>query len=157
MSEVLHAVAIDADIAAADRLQLARRRHWTALAVCVGVFIISLALQVLPNGRIALQGFTNYPLPHSCFARIVGFSCPVCGLTRSFIHLAHGDWAAAHAAHRLGWLVASLVCGQIPYRLWVLRRIAAGELAGLSVIWTTRINCALLLLLCFNWLAIHLR
>jgi hypothetical protein len=53
---------------------------------------------------------------------LFGVRCPGCGLTRSFVCLAHGDWAAAWAYHRLGWLLAAAVLIQWPYRLVSLRR-----------------------------------
>jgi len=33
--------------------------------------------------------------------RVFGLSCPTCGLTRAFAHLAKGEWSAAWAAHPL--------------------------------------------------------
>jgi hypothetical protein len=38
------------------------------------------------------------------------------------VDLAHGDWSAAWAHHRLGWLLALAVLLQIPYRTVALRR-----------------------------------
>jgi hypothetical protein len=49
-------------------------------------------------------------------------SCPGCGLTRSFIHLADLQWAAAWQMHRLGWLLFFATLVQVPYRLLALSR-----------------------------------
>ena len=65
--------------------------------------------------------------PCACPARRFGVSCPGCGLRRSFIYLAHGDWDASWQSHRLGWLLAAMVALQIPYRIHGLRFIRAGE------------------------------
>ena len=78
---------------------------------------LACALRVLPDGRVAFDGATNYPLPESCMTwKWFGMRCPGCGLTRSFIYLAHGDWRASLAVHRVGWVLALAVLAQLPYR-----------------------------------------
>jgi Protein of unknown function (DUF2752) len=70
-----------------------------------------------------VRGLTRYPLPESCPSRsLFGLNCPGCGLTRSIIHLAEGDWRASWRSHRLGGPFAALIALQIPYRLLALRR-----------------------------------
>jgi hypothetical protein len=110
-----------ADAQAARR---ATRRHWEVLAVCGCVVVMALALQVLPDRQhVAFRGFADYPMPHLCTARTwLGMKCPGCGLTRSIIYLAHGDWQASLRAHRLGWMMAGVIAFQFPYRLLLLRR-----------------------------------
>src|SRR5260370_1141179 len=71
------------------------------------------------------------------------------GLTRSFVHLAHGDWLAAWRCHRLGWLLALAVLLQLPYRVLALRR-ADKPLLGPSG--CRRIAWLLVFLLIGNWL-----
>ena len=36
------------------------------------------------------------------FRRLTGLPCPGCGLTRSWVYLAHGRWGDAFAAHPFG-------------------------------------------------------
>ena len=81
------------------------RHHQQMLAVACAVVILAFALVEVSGGRVAVRGFTRYPLPESCLSRnLFGTNCPGCGLTRSIIHLAEGDWRASWRSHRLGGL-----------------------------------------------------
>ena len=78
-------------------------------------------LQVRSDDHAAFCFLPDWPIPSSCPSQaIFGVDCPGCGLTRSFIHLAHGDWQRAFSKHRVGWLLALAVVLQIPYRLAAL-------------------------------------
>lgn len=100
----------------------ARRDHWWMLAIASGVVVLSFLLQVRSDQRVEFRFLPDYPLPHVCGSRgLFGVDCPGCGLTRSFIHLAQGDWTASLAVHRLGWLLAFALLVQFPYRLLALR------------------------------------
>jgi hypothetical protein len=47
-------------------------------------------------------------LPFTCPLRgLAGIPCATCGMTRAFVHLAHGDVARAFAASPLGALLAA--------------------------------------------------
>jgi Protein of unknown function (DUF2752) len=92
------------------------------LVVCLVVVAAAFLLQVRSDDRVAPRMFSNLPLPPTCMSQqIFGIKCPGCGLTRSFVDLAHGDWACAWTHHRLGWLLALAVLLQIPYRIVALR------------------------------------
>lgn len=51
------------------------------------------------------------------FRRVTGLPCPGCGLTRSWVYLAHGWWREAFAAHLFGAVAAlaavALVAGVV--------------------------------------------
>jgi hypothetical protein len=97
--------------------------HRQMLAIACAVWMLAFALHELPNGRVAVRGFSGFPLPQTCASRIwFGLRCPGCGLTRSIIHLAEGDWRASWHDHRLGGVMAALIALQIPYRWLALRR-----------------------------------
>jgi hypothetical protein len=101
-----------------------RNHHRAMLAVAVAIIVLAAVLDVSPGERVAIRGLSAYPLPHLCMSRsLLGMSCPGCGLTRSFVHLAHGRWREAWHVHRLGWLLAGLVVVQIPYRGMILTRL----------------------------------
>jgi hypothetical protein len=128
----------------------AANHHRTILLLAVGIVAAACLLQVLPSQRVALIGLADYPLPHSCLSRsLLGWNCPACGLTRSFIHLFHGDLQAAWESHRLGWLFAAIVVGQIPYRTVALRHPST---ISHRRTWTTAAIYATLTLLVLNWL-----
>ncbi len=127
------------------------RRHREVLAASLVVLAVAFALVEVPGGRVAVRGLTRYPLPHTCMSRMLfGLNCPGCGLTRSFVHLAEGEWAAAWRCHRLGGLMAAVLIFQVPYRLLALRR---PEHPLIPARWQGRLGLALVALLIVNWLA----
>jgi hypothetical protein len=94
------------------------------------------------------------PLPASCaFRGLTGIPCPGCGLTRSFVSLAHGQWRAAWSYNPAGWFFFAIVLFQLPYRACQMIRIGRGRQplqvrrAGQCVAW------GLLLVLLLQWLA----
>ena len=127
------------------------RRHRAVLALSLAVLMLAFALVEVPGGRVAVRGLIGYPLPPSCASRsLLGIRCPGCGLTRSFIHLAEGDWRASWRCHRLGGLLAAVVIFQIPYRLLAMRRPGRALIAAR---WQVVLGAALVALLIANWLA----
>jgi hypothetical protein len=127
------------------------RRHREVLAISAAVLMLAFALVEVPGGRVAVRGLAGHPLPPSCVPRaLLGIQCPGCGLTRSFIHLAEGDWRASWRSHRLGVLVAAVVAFQIPYRLLALRRPGRPPIPPR---WQARLGALLIALLIVNWLA----
>src|SRR5256885_15933791 len=84
----------------------AARYHWGMLLLACFVIVAAFLLQVTPEDRVAIFGAPEAVLPHTCMTyRLLGMRCPGCGLTRSFIHLAHGDWWSSWRSHRVGWLL----------------------------------------------------
>lgn len=127
------------------------RRHREVLALSIVVLVLAFAMVELPGGRVAVRGLTAYPLPPSCATRtLFGIKCPGCGLTRSFIHLAEGDWRASWRCHRLGWLLAAIAIFQVPYRFQALRRPGTRPIPPR---WLAAAGGALIALLIANWLA----
>ena len=118
----------------------------------ISLTVIALAglLEVRADQRVFLHGFPGLPLPEMCMSRTwLQFECPGCGLTRSFVHLAHGDLSASWRLHRLGWLLALAVVAQLPYRIVALAR---GDNAPLGTTFPRLFGWTLVVLLFVNWL-----
>jgi hypothetical protein len=93
------------------------------LVLAIGVIACSFLLEAHSDQRVAFRFLPDYPLPETCLAHsMFGVSCPGCGLTRSFIYLAHGDWQTSLKMHRLGWLLALAILFQLPYRFFCLAK-----------------------------------
>jgi hypothetical protein len=90
------------------------------LVICCLILAAAPLLKVLPDERVAIRG-TEARLPPSCPSKVIfHFDCPGCGLTRSFVHIAHGDWESSLRVNRVGWLIMLAASLQIPYRLHAL-------------------------------------
>lgn len=95
-----------------------------ALTAIVGSFVLDLS----PEGVIYINlhhlGW-KFQLPETCMSRrIFGVSCPGCGLTRSFVAIAHGEFYLAARANPMGPGLFVLCWLQVPYR--VLRYLGYG-------------------------------
>ncbi len=125
-------------------------RHGEVLAIACLVWALAFVLVEVPGGRVAVRGLSQFPLPESCTSRTwLGVKCPGCGLTRSIIHLAEGDWRASWQSHRLGILMGVVIAFQIPYRLLSLRW---PEHPLIAPRWQHIFGYALIALLFANWL-----
>ena len=103
------------------------RQQRLFLGLALAVMLASLLLRVDREGQVVVP-LLRMTVPMSCsFRRLVGHDCPGCGLTRSFISLAHGHWQAAWQYNPAGPLWFGLVLSQLPYRWWRIRRLQAGR------------------------------
>jgi hypothetical protein len=91
-------------------------RHRALLVISCGVVVLALVLQVRGDQRVEFSWLPGLPMPEMCWSRsMFGAKCPGCGLTRSLICLAHGDWRKSLAMHRLGMIMALSILAQFPY------------------------------------------
>lgn len=93
--------------------------HWLVLLVCMGMLIAAFLINPHPHGEGL--AFFDVKLPPMCgFQMGTGHPCPGCGLTRSWVFLAHGDLVTSFSKHRLGWLTMIYVFAQaIRHGLWL--------------------------------------
>jgi len=134
-----------------DSLSKGRRsRHRTMLAIACVVVVLSLLFQVRSDQRVEFSWLPGIPMPETCWSRsLFDVKCPGCGLTRSIVYLAHGDWQASWAMHRLGFLMALAILAQFPYcavGLFYKKDYPLGHRFAFIFAW------ALILLLIGNWL-----
>ena len=91
--------------------------HAAVLLICGA----ALAGAVVLTPHVEGLSLFGYRWPFYCWLHeTLGIKCALCGLSRSFSTLAHGDIHAALQFHRLGPAVFALFCLQIPYRLYAL-------------------------------------
>ena len=121
--------------------------HKIILFVCVAILGGALILRV-SDSELYLFG---YKWPIRCMLyETFGVKCALCGLTRSFCALAHGDFLAGVRFHPLGPVLFAFVCIQISYRTYCfivnndraktkLIRLFGGINSGLAVIVTIAI------------------
>ncbi len=88
--------------------------------VLIGCALVLLAAFVFSPGEHGLSLF-GFRWPFGCrLYETFGIRCSLCGMSRSFCSLAHGDMAAAFRFHRLGPALFVLFCLEVLYRLYAL-------------------------------------
>ncbi len=89
--------------------------------VALALAVLTFALLLEPSdAAVTLFG---WEVPVSCaFRRLTGVPCPGCGLTRSFVYLAHGQALDAFRMNLLGPFAFTALLVQAPWRVWRLWR-----------------------------------
>lgn len=119
--------------------------HLAVLLVCGAVLLCAAAMRAGGDG-LSLFG---YRWPLSCWLHdTLGVKCGLCGMSRSFSALAHGDISAGVQFHRLGPAVFALFCLQVPYRFYAL--VAGPKRLNAKLV---RFHVGLVVLLCAVLLA----
>jgi hypothetical protein len=103
------------------------RRGWRPAPRACSLALVGASLLLNARGEETVTlPILGTPLPPLCAMKgLAGWDCPGCGLTRSFVSLAHGDFARAWHFNPAGWLIFAAILLQIPFRavqLWRLRR-----------------------------------
>ncbi len=102
---------------------LAAFRHEQKFQLGTAVVIVLAALLFTPappgGDRVSILG---WGMPPSCPSLVFwNRPCPGCGLTRSFVAVAHAQFDNAVAFHRLGPVLFGAILLSIPYRLVLWR------------------------------------
>ncbi len=133
---------------AGDDLHERRVCHAVVLSFCAGVLTAAFVLR--PHTESVTLFGCAWPF-HCWLHDLLGVQCALCGMSRSFCSLAHGDIRASLAFHPLGPVLFALFCLEIPYRLRaLLMRPGPWET------WLVRTHMGLVALVCaavfFRWL-----
>lgn len=103
------------------------RYHATLLGLSLAVLAASCALTVLDEETVGIPTL-GWRMPGTCLSRYwFAAPCPGCGLTRSFIALAHGEVAQAWHFNPAGLFLFALVALQVPFRAVQCWRLARGD------------------------------
>jgi hypothetical protein len=100
--------------------------HGILFAGCFVVLVLAIVFRVDGPDKVIVP-IVNQPLPPSCTMKtLTGYDCPGCGLTRSFVSLAHGNLLRSFSFNVAGPLLFSMMAFQLVYRPWQLWRIRNG-------------------------------
>ena len=130
-----------------------RKHHLRVLILCAAVVVLALSLQTRADQRVEFAWLSGFPLPETCVSRkLFDVECAGCGLTRSFIALADGDFGRAFRFNRTGWLLACGLLIQFPYRLNLLHHLRTRGLPEPGPGWLTPVFTWTLIAALFgNW------
>ncbi len=102
------------DVPPASRLEYWGYALWFVGPLCV--MLLAATMSVGPGRTVSLPGIGQLPETCTLHTRL-GIDCPGCGLTRSFIHLAHGRVQAAWNLNPVALFMFAYVAWQIPLAL----------------------------------------
>lgn len=102
--------------------------RWVVLGLCLSVIFLSMTFSLGSEPGQVMLPLLNLPLPPLCQLKTwTGIDCPGCGLTRSFVALAHGQWRDSFRLNPAGPVWFAFIALQIPYQAWQLRRVSCGK------------------------------
>jgi len=104
-------------------------------------------------GLAGLAAWLRVPLPRCLFHALTGWPCPLCGSTRAFRALAHGEWGAALHVSPLACLLALALALAGLWHLAALLWPGAEppRLPAVPSRWRTPLLLALLAAVFANW------
>lgn len=100
--------------------------YWLWLSGSLAILLVSCVMATGDGRQVLLPGVGVIPEICTLHTRF-GVDCPGCGLTRSFIHLAHGNLRAAWTLNPVGLLMFAFVASQIPLVLSLMRSARTHE------------------------------
>lgn len=98
-----------------------KREQFFILLLCAFPLLASFLLRV-ENDRVIFP-LINQGLSSLClFRNLFGIDCPFCGLSRSFIEIAHLNFSSAIYYNTAGIVVFIFILLQVPYRIYFIVR-----------------------------------
>jgi len=92
---------------------------WVPELIILAVCALALVLAFVLTPGTQQVDIGGWAIPELCgVKRLTGYPCPGCGLTRSWVYLAHGDWRTALSMNVLGPILFLTAAVQIPLRTW---------------------------------------
>jgi hypothetical protein len=129
----------------------ARAGALATAAVCAVLIVAPFFLSFDPAADTRDVTAFSMTLPPTCASQaVLGLACPGCGLTRSFILFADGQWLGSLRFHRLGGLLYLYLCALLLSRLWWFCRPLA-EAPPLAIWLDVRLPITLAALFGVNW------
>lgn len=101
------------------------------------------------DARVSIGGYT---LPPTCPSKLAGFECPGCGMTHSFVLLAHGELRESLRWHRVGMLLYVFFVIQVFFRACTLLRPKLRADARAAA-FQYYVSSTVIVLLLGNWIA----
>lgn len=121
------------------------------IIILIGCGVILAAAFVFEAGEIELR-LLGWKWPMHCILyHTFGVKCAFCGMSRSFIALADGNFQKAWQYHRLGPILFCFILLQIPYRIWALA-IYPKKAVPVVRKFLLLLGTAVLIAVFFNWL-----
>ena len=116
------------------------------------ILLLAAIMSIGPQRRVLLPG-VSIPLPETCMMHArFGIDCPGCGLTRSFIHFAHGRILEGMSVNPAGIAIFLFVAAQVPA---ASLRFAYGRSSRVAIWWSRCNEIALVflpILTCIQWI-----
>ncbi len=95
--------------------------YWVWLTIPTAILLLASIMTTGSDRQVSLPGLGVLPETCTLHSRF-GIDCPGCGLTRTFIHLAHGNLDAAWTLNPVGSLLFVFVLAQIPLAIGSLSK-----------------------------------
>ncbi len=109
----------------------------------LAILVLATVMTVGPERQVYLPGL-SVPVPETCTLRArFAIDCPGCGMTRSFIHIAHGRILDALRLNPASILVFLFIAAQIPA---AAARFLLGRSSRMAIAWTRFNELALIAL-----------
>lgn len=126
--------------------------HWIWLSILVVLLVLPVLTTFDTSAAQPVPRFCGIRLPGRCLSHdVFGVDCPGCGMTRSFILVAHGRFRESLQYHRLGILLYVTFAFLAAYHAVALMRGPRGAPRAMRFV-ARVLPAPIILLLILNWL-----